>query len=113
MLVACRIYATLSPYHSGNAARSGIRSAQLFLDQDRRDIPEALPPARLGQPHEPDPHLVCGPTHFVREGKHYVTVGIGCTGGRHRSVVLAEELKQWLAARGDVEASVRHRDVDR
>ena len=29
---------------------------------------------------------------FVREGKHYVTIGIGCTGGRHRSVVFGEEI---------------------
>jgi UPF0042 nucleotide-binding protein len=49
---------------------------------------------------------------FVREGKSYLTIAIGCTGGRHRSVVLADELQTRLAERGVV-ASVFHRDVDR
>jgi UPF0042 nucleotide-binding protein len=49
---------------------------------------------------------------FVREGKSYLTIAIGCTGGRHRSVVLADELQTRLAERG-VMASVFHRDVDR
>ena len=49
---------------------------------------------------------------FIREGRRYVTIAMGCTGGRHRSVVLAEELA--LRLRGDdLEVSVRHRDVDR
>ena len=34
---------------------------------------------------------------YVQEGKSYLTVAIGCTGGRHRSVMLAEELKKTLA----------------
>ena len=37
---------------------------------------------------------------FEREGKSYLAIGIGCTGGRHRSVVMAEELARLLAARG-------------
>jgi len=49
---------------------------------------------------------------FAREGKSYLTVAMGCTGGRHRSVVLAEELGRRLGARG-VPAAVFHRDVDR
>ena len=49
---------------------------------------------------------------FVREGKSYLTVAIGCTGGRHRSVALAEALAERLAAHG-VAASVFHRDVER
>ncbi|MCA9676362.1 MAG: RNase adapter RapZ [Kofleriaceae bacterium] len=49
--------------------------------------------------------------HFQREGKLYVTVAIGCTGGRHRSVALVEELRRRLA--GDWDILVRHRDVDR
>jgi UPF0042 nucleotide-binding protein len=49
---------------------------------------------------------------YVREGKSYLTVAMGCTGGRHRSVVLAEELSRRL---GDHElpTTVFHRDVDR
>ena len=49
---------------------------------------------------------------FSREGKSYLTVALGCTGGRHRSVVLAEELRARLAG-GGVSSSVFHRDIDR
>ena len=48
----------------------------------------------------------------VTEGTSYLTVAMGCTGGRHRSVVLAEELARRLEARG-LPATVFHRDVDR
>jgi UPF0042 nucleotide-binding protein len=48
---------------------------------------------------------------FEREGKSYATVAIGCTGGRHRSVVLAIELGRRL--RNISTVSVRHRDVHR
>jgi len=46
------------------------------------------------------------------EGKAYLTVGIGCTGGRHRSVAVAEALAAWLTGRGR-EVNVEHRDVER
>jgi UPF0042 nucleotide-binding protein len=49
---------------------------------------------------------------YVQEGKAYLTIAVGCTGGRHRSVVLAEELARLLREAGH-EVSVRHRDVDR
>jgi UPF0042 nucleotide-binding protein len=49
---------------------------------------------------------------FEREGKSYLTIAIGCTGGRHRSVYLAERLAAWLGERGRA-VSVRHRDLDR
>jgi RNase adapter protein RapZ len=49
--------------------------------------------------------------HFQREGKLYVTIAIGCTGGRHRSVAMVEELRRRLGGEWDV--LVRHRDVDR
>lgn len=49
---------------------------------------------------------------YESEGKAYLTVGIGCTGGRHRSVTIAEELGSWLASRGS-DVSVRHRDAAR
>jgi UPF0042 nucleotide-binding protein len=49
---------------------------------------------------------------YVREGKTYLTVALGCTGGRHRSVALAEELARRLDAHG-LAATVFHRDVDR
>ena len=47
---------------------------------------------------------------FEREGKSYVTIAIGCTGGRHRSVFVAERLAAWLAAQ-DRMVGVRHRDA--
>jgi len=49
---------------------------------------------------------------YMAEGKSYLTVAVGCTGGRHRSVVLAEELARRLAGHGCT-ASVLHRDIDR
>jgi UPF0042 nucleotide-binding protein len=48
---------------------------------------------------------------FQKEGKLYVTVCVGCTGGRHRSVAVVEELRRRLA--GDWDILVRHRDVER
>jgi RNase adapter protein RapZ len=49
---------------------------------------------------------------YIREGKSYLTVAMGCTGGRHRSVVLAEELSRRLDDRS-LPTTVFHRDVDR
>lgn len=49
---------------------------------------------------------------YVQEGKSYLTVAIGCTGGRHRSVALVEELRRRLEAAGR-SVLVRHRDVER
>jgi UPF0042 nucleotide-binding protein len=48
---------------------------------------------------------------FQKEGKLYVTVCVGCTGGRHRSVAVVEELRRRLGSEWDI--LVRHRDVDR
>lgn len=47
-----------------------------------------------------------------REGKSYLTLAVGCTGGRHRSVRVADRLGVWLNEHG-VRATVRHRDLDR
>ncbi len=47
---------------------------------------------------------------YVNEGKSVLTIAFGCTGGRHRSVSIAERLAGWLRARG-TEPRVRHRDV--
>lgn len=49
---------------------------------------------------------------YAREGKSYLSIAIGCTGGRHRSVVLAEELVARLRKAG-YEPAVHHRDVAR
>lgn len=49
---------------------------------------------------------------FVKEGKHYLTIAVGCTGGRHRSVVFVEELARYLRDLG-YPAAVHHRDLER
>lgn len=50
---------------------------------------------------------------YQREGKSYLSIGIGCTGGRHRSVAIAEHLGSFLEDLPDLEVTVRHRDVNR
>ena len=51
---------------------------------------------------------------YADEGKTYFTVGIGCTGGRHRSVAVVEELARKLGeANKDVNLHIRHRDLER
>jgi RNase adapter protein RapZ len=48
--------------------------------------------------------------HYIREGKTYLTIGFGCTGGHHRSVMIANEIRKNLAA-GGYQAKVTHRDA--
>ncbi|MBW7851571.1 MAG: RNase adapter RapZ [Rhodospirillales bacterium] len=48
---------------------------------------------------------------YAAEGKSYLTIGIGCTGGRHRSVVVAEELSAWLRQEG-LRVELRHRELE-
>jgi UPF0042 nucleotide-binding protein len=49
---------------------------------------------------------------YVAEGKSYLTIAVGCTGGRHRSVVVTEELAEYFRKHGHP-ATVDHRDLDR
>ncbi len=49
---------------------------------------------------------------YVQEGKSYLTVAIGCTGGRHRSVMLAEKMRHVVSELQGVRVSVRHRDLE-
>ena len=48
---------------------------------------------------------------YAAEGKSHLTVAIGCTGGRHRSVYISERLSRWLAGEGHV-FLIRHRDLE-
>jgi len=50
--------------------------------------------------------------HYIHEGKSYLTIGFGCTGGQHRSVMIAEEIGRRLAAKS-YEAKTVHRDIPR
>ena len=49
---------------------------------------------------------------YAREGKSYLSIAIGCTGGRHRSVVLADEIAEQIRKRG-YDPVVHHRDIER
>ncbi|MGE3956355.1 MAG: RNase adapter RapZ [Vicinamibacterales bacterium] len=51
--------------------------------------------------------------YYVQEGKSYLTVAIGCTGGRHRSVMIAEHLREALANVDGTRVRVKHRDIRR
>ena len=50
--------------------------------------------------------------HYIKEGNSYLTVAIGCTGGQHRSVFIAEEMKKRLASEG-YRVKAMHRDMPR
>ncbi len=50
--------------------------------------------------------------HYMREGKSYLTIGFGCTGGRHRSVAMAEKLAERIGREG-YKVKVIHRDIGR
>ena len=50
--------------------------------------------------------------HYIEEGKSYLTIAFGCTGGKHRSVMMAEWLKKALEKKG-FNTRVMHRDIDK
>ena len=68
-----------------------FEDAQIFLEKIKDMIDFLLP-------------------RFISEGKSYVGIAIGCTGGKHRSVVMAEEVYKWLKTR-DNDSVVMHRDM--
>jgi UPF0042 nucleotide-binding protein len=49
---------------------------------------------------------------YVAEGKSYLSIAIGCTGGQHRSVAMVERLSQWFTGRS-MNPRVTHRDLPR
>ena len=50
---------------------------------------------------------------YGKEGKHQLVIGIGCTGGQHRSVTLANELYALMKDKGDYGLTIAHRDAKR
>ncbi|MEX0592749.1 MAG: RNase adapter RapZ [Nitriliruptoraceae bacterium] len=48
---------------------------------------------------------------YVKEGKRYLTIAVGCTGGKHRSVTISEEIGAYLRSTTDLPVAVRHRDL--
>ena len=49
--------------------------------------------------------------HYVAEGKNQLVIGIGCTGGQHRSVTLAEQLYRYLSRHEEYGLKIEHRDI--
>jgi UPF0042 nucleotide-binding protein len=49
---------------------------------------------------------------YVAEGKSHLTIAIGCTGGRHRSITVADRIRRALAGRDDVVVRMKHRDAE-
>lgn len=51
--------------------------------------------------------------NYIREGKKFLTVSIGCTGGKHRSVAIVEFMAKYLSLKSKVKVNIRHRDMNR
>jgi RNase adapter protein RapZ len=93
-----------------------------FFVEELRDFPGTEAPVRDYVLNSPDTAEFvertlkllefCVP-RFEREGKSYLTIAVGCTGGRHRSVVIADLLAAELEQRLDLKIDVVHRDVER
>jgi UPF0042 nucleotide-binding protein len=50
---------------------------------------------------------------YLTENKTFATLAIGCTGGKHRSVAIAEEIAKRLGSRSDIQVTLKHRDLGR
>ena len=114
------------------AFRNGLpREADLVFDVRFLANPHYVPDLRPRDGRDPDvgafvagdpgfaPFLqslkdLIGPLlpRYEREGKSYLTVAVGCTGGKHRSVHVAERLAEWLKS-GGTPVTLRHRDLPR
>jgi UPF0042 nucleotide-binding protein len=89
-----------------------------FVDHLRKLTGRDRPVVRFMQKHDETGEFITRLSSFlaftlpqyVKEGKAYLTIAIGCTGGRHRSVMIAEALKRSLAKVPGVRLRVKHRD---
>jgi UPF0042 nucleotide-binding protein len=121
----------LSLFVTSFSFREGLpREADLVFDVRFLDNPHYIPHLKplTGLNAEVGAHVAADPAfqpfwdalttlirpllpRYDQEGKHYLTIALGCTGGRHRSVYVAERLGAWLRADGQV-VNVAHRDID-
>ena len=94
-----------NPYYEPNLKSLTGRDAEIarFIRSNQEFAPFLESLTRLLHPLLP---------RYVAEGKSYLTIAIGCTGGRHRSVYVAEELAAWLRSQGQ-RVQILHRDLDR
>jgi UPF0042 nucleotide-binding protein len=81
------------------------------LDRPVSEYVRAQPPTREFLQHFQELLRFLLPL-YQREGKSYLTIAVGCTGGRHRSVAIVEELRRFFAGEGVI-LRVTHRDVDK
>ena len=51
--------------------------------------------------------------NYVLEGKNQLVIAVGCTGGKHRSVTLANQLQEFLKENGDYVVRCEHRDIEK
>jgi UPF0042 nucleotide-binding protein len=120
------IFVTSFSYRLGVPREADLVFDVRFLDNPHYD-PELRPLSGLDEPvarrvaADPDfPAFFQGLTgllrpllpRYAREGKSYLTVAVGCTGGRHRSVYVARELAGWLGEQG-FRVGLSHRDMER
>jgi UPF0042 nucleotide-binding protein len=94
-----------NPYYEPDLKSLTGRDAEIarFIRSDQEFAPFLESLTRLLHPLLP---------RYVAEGKSYLTIAVGCTGGRHRSVFVAEELATWLQSQGQ-RVQILHRDLDR
>src|SRR4051794_26163142 len=91
-----------------------VHHLRLLTGHDRRVIDYVGREGKLDEFYERlVPLLEFVLPEYVAEGKAHLTVAIGCTGGRHRSVAIAEELSRRFAGREDLHVDVAHRDIDK
>ena len=79
-------------------------------DKEVRDYVMSCPESRVFLDKLVDMLLFLIP-NYVKEGKNQLVIGIGCTGGRHRSVTLANELYEQLKDQGTFGIKIEHRDL--
>ena len=51
--------------------------------------------------------------HYVEEGKNQLVIAVGCTGGKHRSVTIANQLYERLSSEEDIGLKIEHRDIEK